>query len=379
MRERFDALDSLRGVAAMAVVVNHCLDLFPFVGGFSSAQTAHAPTAFAAWLLRSPLSLAWDGRGAVAVFFVLSGFVLSLPWFRDRALSYSSFVLRRICRIYLPYLVAVAFSMALATLLASLRPPLLSLWFDTSNWVEPVSWTAIGDHLLMLGGHNTFDNPVWSLDHEMRISLVFPLLVLPLLRFGVKSALVLAIILYGAAGALTHFAGWHGAPAELAATLRFSTFFLLGAALARYADALAEGDRHGRWIVPPGLAAWSALAAGLLLLWASREPAIMAAASGLVILSAILPGAIRGALRRRVPRALGRVSYSLYLTHLPVILSAVYLLHGRLPLPAIVVLSLLVVLPVSWLFNRLVEEPANRLGRRLTREGGGRKPLAAIP
>lgn len=363
----------------MAVVVNHCLDLFPVVGGISPGHSPHAHAAFTAWLVRSPLSLAWDGRGAVAVFFVLSGFVLSLPWFRDRALSYPAFIVRRICRIYLPYLVAVAFSMVLATLLASLRPPPLSLWFDTSNWVEPVSWAAVGDHLLMLGGHNTFDNPVWSLDHEMRISLVFPLLVLPLLRFGVKSALVLAVVLYGAAGALTHFAGWHGAPAELAATLRFSTFFLLGAALARYADALAAGDRRGRWAVPPGLASWSALAAGLLLLWVSREPALMAAASGLVILAAILPGPIRGALRRPVPRALGRVSYSLYLTHLPVILSAVYLLHGRLPLPGIVVLSLFVVLPVSWLFNRLVEEPTNRLGRRLTRDSGQRKPVAAVP
>lgn len=360
--DRFDALDSLRGLAALVVVVNHCLNLFPPFGGFGASQTVYAVDPVVAWVARSPLSLLWDGRAAVALFFVLSGFVLALPWFRGRQPTYGSFAIRRVCRIYLPYAAAVGLAMVLATTLAGLRPPPLSLWFDTANWVEPVSWAAITDHLLMLGGHNTFNNAVWSLDHEMRISLVFPLLMLPIMRFGLIGAAILAVGLYGAAGAITHFAGWHGAPAEVAASLRFGMFFVLGATLARSADRLAAG--RSRWCGP---AAWGALGAGLLLLWIGREPAVSAVGSGLVILAVILPGHIRAALMRPSPRALGRVSYSLYLTHLLVILSAVHLLHSYLPLPVIAGGVFLTALPVAWVFHRWIEAPSNQLGRRLAR------------
>ena len=370
-RGRFDALDSLRGLAALVVVVNHCLNLFPPVGGFGASQTVYVMNPVVVWLLRSPLSLLWDGRAAVALFFVLSGFVLALPWFRGRPPAYGSFVIRRFCRIYLPYAAAIGLAMALAASLAGLRPPPLSLWFDAANWVEPVSWPAIMDHLLMLGWHNTFDNAVWSLDHEMRISLIFPLLMLPIMRFGLTGAAILAVGLYGAAGAITHFAGWHGAPAEVAASLRFGMFFVLGATLASSADRLAAG--RSRWFEP---AAWGALGLGLLLLWVGREPAVSAVGSSLVILAVILPGRIRNALMRPAPRALGRVSYSLYLTHLLVILSAVHLLHTYLPLPVIAGGAFLTALPAAWIFHRWIEAPSNQLGRRLVR-ADRRQPVAA--
>ncbi len=349
---RFAALDSLRGLAALVVVVNHCLNLFPVIGGPSGAVDP-----VLAGLLRSPLSLLWDGRGAVAVFFVLSGFVLALPWVRGSGPRYGAFVIRRFCRIYLPYAVAVAAAMGLATALAPLRPVAISLWFDTANWTEPVGLAAVADHVLMLGGHNTFDNAVWSLNHEMRLSLVFPLLLWPIRRFGWMGAALLAVGLYGAAGVITHFLGWHGVPAEVAATVRFAACFILGATLAGYADRLAAVPRRGL--------GWLALGAGLLLLWASREPAVMAAASGLLILSIILPGPVRAALLRPWPLALGRISYSLYLVHLPIILSAVHLLHAALPLPVIALGSGLLSLAVAFAFHRWVEAPANRLGRRL--------------
>jgi len=355
--ERLEALDSLRGIAALVVVVNHCLNLFPFVGGGATPDAA-----WLTWIARSPLSLLWHGRGAVAIFFVLSGFVLALPWFGGRPMAHGAFILRRFCRIYLPYAAAVALAMLLATILAARRPVSLSLWFDTANWVEPVTWPAILDHLLMLGGHNSFDNAVWSLDHEMRISLIFPWLLVPVLRFGLTGAVLLAIGLYGVAGAITHFAGWHGAPAELAATLRFATFFVLGAVLAGQAETLRNTRSRSA-----GFLAWGALACGLLLLWAVTEPAGMAIGSGLVIVAVILPGGIRRALSRREPRALGRISYSLYLIHLPVILSAVCLLHDRLPLPLIAAGAFLLSLPAGWLFHAWVEAPSNQLGRRLTK------------
>ena len=64
-------------------------------------------------------------------------------------------------------------------------------------------------------------------------------------------------------------------------------------------------------------------------------------------------------------RALGHISYSLYLIHLPVLLSAVYLLLPILPIGAILVGVPPAALAAAWIFNRLVEDPAGELGRRI--------------
>lgn len=354
---RIDSLDSVRGLAALAVVINHCLNVFPVFGGYGPWQPVAAdPGSVLGWLLRSPLTLAGNGRAAVAIFFVLSGFVLALPWFHGRPPSWRHFVIRRVCRIYLPYAAAVALAMILATVLASDPSLHLSAWFD-ANWTEPVTAEVVADQVLMLGGHNTFDNAVWSLDHEMRISLLFPLLLLPVLRFGWIGAAVAAVAMYGTAGAITHFGGWHGAPAEIAATIRFGGFFILGAVLASYSDRLRVAQAEP--------AAWLSLVAGLTCLWLSQEPAVMAIGSGLVIMAAILPGGIRRTLDRPSLRWLGRISYSLYLIHLLVLLSAVHLLARHVPPVLIVFGAGLLSLPVAAVFHHRIEAPSDRLGRRL--------------
>ncbi|HEY1412478.1 MAG TPA: hypothetical protein VGF36_10065, partial [Rhodopila sp.] len=74
--------------------------------------------------------------------------------------------------------------------------------------------------------------------------------------------------------------------------------------------------------------------------------------------------------------ALGRRSYSLYLTHLLVLLAAVHLLFGHAPLPIIVGGAWVVCLPVAALFHRLIEVPSDQCGRNLARR---LRPAAAFP
>jgi peptidoglycan/LPS O-acetylase OafA/YrhL len=62
---------------------------------------------------------------------------------------------------------------------------------------------------------------------------------------------------------------------------------------------------------------------------------------------------------------LGRVSYSLYLVHLLVMLTLVHSLRGLLPLPLILALAVAGSLALAALYNWLIEMPANRLGRLL--------------
>src|SRR5262249_7776852 len=64
---RFAGLDGLRGLAAFSVFLGHTVRLIP--GPRLSDR-----------LMESPLRVLWDGTAAVDLFFVLSGFVLSLPF-----------------------------------------------------------------------------------------------------------------------------------------------------------------------------------------------------------------------------------------------------------------------------------------------------------
>src|SRR5215468_722575 len=112
MSRRFEELDSLRGLAAVTVVLNHHLNVLPSVFD----KTAYVSDQ---WLLaaikHSPLHILWAGHEAVVFFFVISGFVLALPYFK-RDLAYTPFIFKRVSRIYLPYIVAVGVAMLAATL-----------------------------------------------------------------------------------------------------------------------------------------------------------------------------------------------------------------------------------------------------------------------
>ena len=287
---RFDTLDSLRGIASLIVVFAHCCMTLPKFSDYGlhyiqPAADWNDPLIFL--LIRTPLRVLWLGRGPVALFFVLSGFVLSLPWLRGRPPAYPVFAIRRICRIYLPYISAVAIAILCATLLAPYRPVGQSEWFQKTNWVEPFTLAVAVSHLLMLGTHDTFNNVIWSLIHEMRISLIFPLLILPLLRWRIGGALCLILTLIVSVMMITRVAGSSIALQEIGASLQYSVLFVMGAATAQYASPITARLARSRPAVT-----WGFLLAGLWML-AVQWPILPAYFQGLggvfVIIAALAP------------------------------------------------------------------------------------------
>src|SRR5205814_1190229 len=97
---RARGLDGLRGLAALVVVVHHCLLTSPTLArAYLPGHRALGPGAAA--LTYSPLHLFWAGSEAVIVFFVLSGFVLTLAVSGDRA-DWLRYYPRRMLRLYVP-------------------------------------------------------------------------------------------------------------------------------------------------------------------------------------------------------------------------------------------------------------------------------------
>jgi peptidoglycan/LPS O-acetylase OafA/YrhL len=86
-------------------------------------------------------------------------------------------------------------------------------------------------------------------------------------------------------------------------------------------------------------------------------------AAGLVLLAAYWPPA-RALLRTGFFRWLGRVSFSVYLVHVPII-DALDALFGSASPAVRILLSLILALGVAELFSRFVEQPAHRLAKRV--------------
>jgi peptidoglycan/LPS O-acetylase OafA/YrhL len=62
---------------------------------------------------------------------------------------------------------------------------------------------------------------------------------------------------------------------------------------------------------------------------------------------------------------LGKISYSLYLFHLLVLLTLLHLLAGKVPVPALLILTPPLALLVAAIAFRLIEEPSKLVGRRI--------------
>ena len=98
---RESGLDGLRGLASLAVVLSHCILAFwPAMHGFSVSE--ETPT----WeliIFNSPFTGVFNGTYSVFIFFVLSGYVLSIGFFKSgREGVIQSLFLRRYLRLAIP-------------------------------------------------------------------------------------------------------------------------------------------------------------------------------------------------------------------------------------------------------------------------------------
>jgi peptidoglycan/LPS O-acetylase OafA/YrhL len=365
---RVEELDSLRGIAALSVVLHHCLVVFsafwaPYEVGYVPANPLVAALAF------SPLHLAWGGAEAVTVFFVLSGLVLAFPFLAPDRPSYGAFVVKRMIRIYLPYLAVMAVAILLMEMLLPLGHPIASAWLDR-YWQHRVDGWTVRDYLLMLGKpRENFVNPViWSLVHELRICLIFPFLMRLVRDQRPWQVLLLSLLVSSGAKLSLHSSGDLGWWSTIVDTSQYLFLFAAGAELAKHRKYLSSIFRSLHPSVRSGM-----LAGSLLLLNARWEIPSLRVISALCIwLGAILIVALtltsagKGSFLRRRPLIwLGQISYSLYLTHCLVLFSLLFLLHFYLPNELIVAFVPFLSLCVAAGVYRAVEYPALSFARKL--------------
>jgi peptidoglycan/LPS O-acetylase OafA/YrhL len=320
-------LDGLRGLAAFCVVLFHVHSTF--------APTGHDSRAFK-WIYYGSLGFG-PGRYAVAVFIVLSGYVLMLPvvtsgkrWLRN---GFKDYIVRRARRILPPYYAVLALAM-LVDLAVIARYGLNNI---RTNHIRP--GVTAGDylsHLFLV--HNVspvwafrINYPMWTVATEWQIYFLFPLLLLPLWRrFGIMAAVAagfavglavavavpatqggcpwfLGLFALGVAGACLNFSDEprlcalrDRAPWTM--LTRVSGLLFLGTMLASMALSRAAWLRHeGHWVLDVLVGLWALC----LIVTCARYRTWHREGGGPVI----------RLLESRTAVGLGTMSYSLYLTH----------------------------------------------------------------
>jgi peptidoglycan/LPS O-acetylase OafA/YrhL len=166
-------LEGLRGIAAAIVVLYH------LVLGFTNKGVGATPHGhgFRDTLLQFGLGLL-NGGAAVAVFFVLSGFILSLPFARDRSVSRVLVaILKRWPRLAALTTIACLFAWAAITLSGHdykqaahvIGAGWLASHGNSSLAGRDMSWLAALQEGLFsaFAGHVRFDSPLWTMRIEL--------------------------------------------------------------------------------------------------------------------------------------------------------------------------------------------------------------------
>lgn len=381
--QRYEELDSLRGLAALAVMMGHFLMVFtPIVQNTYNISFLDYPLNF---LKYTPLHAIWGGHEAVIMFFLLSGFVLSLPFYSNRTQSYTKYLIKRICRIYVPFIIALFAAILIRDLVYESKLTNLTSYYN-NLWVIPPDMKSIIQHLLFIGNYNTtrYDPILWTLVHEMRISILFPFVMFVIVKGGWKVGLPLAFVLtFGSEILLENIKTRY--MTNFVVSLHYASFFIIGALLARYREELKSvfSRLNGWWsalllVVAICLYAFKWIGYGedfQKVFMPNRGDWLTALGASIFIVTAVSSVWLSKLLQRKPLVFLGKISYSLYLYHMIVLLSLVHLLNGVMDTAFIVLIAFVCSFVVGAMSYYWIELPSIKLGKLLT--GWGKKPAVA--
>lgn len=346
--QRYAHLDGLRAIAALGVMVEHL-----FGDLIRQAPAAAGPMSVVARSVSESLSL---GRFGVALFFLISGFVVPFSISGETPLRH--FAISRLFRLYPAFWLALVLLMLTgglppaATVLANLTmaPPLFG-----QPWLSPIYWTLFVELAFYALAALLFATGLLR-----RISALLGLS----LCLIAATALPIQLRVQGVVELPVQYLGMHLSFLFLGLLLRLwlverrpgaglAALVLglaqLAALLAVASFSLARGDNFVMEGLTPVLGAYIAALA--------------------VFLAAIRLERPRSGLLARI----GLISYSLYLFH-GIVNAAVYCaltLTGGIGDIGTMLICVGLTLALSWLVYRCVERPMIRFGRSLSarREG----------
>lgn len=315
--DRVPVINGLRGIAILAVLFCHSVSgTVPRSGPFLSWGGLDIP-------LSALITNGWTG---VNLFFILSGFVLYLPYaagertmtdWRDGFAFY-----RRRCRRLLP----LFYVAAVAVLAFHATEGMTAAYLNEAAWLLSLAFMLSASHF-----GPSFNIPLWSIGVEILFSLLFPAIVLRARSIGLGRWLWIALALSLAARILgfLSFPNADGASFQADNIACRLDEFVLGMMLAKLH---AEGrlPRRPRIFAVAGVgliaAAWIGFDLCLHEIWPPLVRAglndVLDAGFAAIIVAALAPRSrVAAALSWAPLQVLGMMCYSLYIWHWPVLMA----------------------------------------------------------
>ncbi len=340
-------LDGLRFIAIALVVIGHTQQLVAMKLGMTMGADETA-----AFILSRMVV-------GVELFFVISGFILGLPFAANSLadgppVNLRSYFLRRITRLEPPYIICMLLLFVLAG----------SLSIEQGKHLLA---SLLYLHNVAYGASSTINVVAWSLEVEVQFYILAPLLAA--LFFWPKSPIFRRGLIVGAAIGnflLRHLVEWHFG-AQPVSLFFYLQYFLAGFLIADlYVTDWKQKQAKSYWADLWVVLAWAAFLG--LVAHGPRAMSLITAA----LLTVIVACSLRGVMTSRVlgfaPIAIiGGACYSIYLLHLPLI----HFLMPRLPaiqfgdtvIPNVFAYGLtavIVIVPLSMLYFLAIERPCMR-------------------
>ncbi len=366
MTGKITYLDGLRGVAAVNVMIMHFFVVLTpamIYGNKLPSHFGNLDLIFSS----TPLGLIGAGNFSVCIFFVLSGYVLTQKYFktRDNSIIISGAV-RRYPRLFIPVFATVMLSFLLAsaglyryyieTMMISAGSNYRDYWAFTPDLVDALKQAVWGS--FFVGGKTAYNPVLWTMKIEFFGSmLVFAMALLfgPLRNrwtFYLAAAMLFLNTYYLAFIIGMLLSDIFNSKLQLFKTENKTILFTLvasGLFLGSYPmSPLTDDSLYGfldNGLFQTPLVTYHIIGAGMIMYVLLNSQGLQKVFSS------------------PVPVFLGKISYSLYLVHFPVISSftcALFLaLYPVLPYGEAFliscILSLFLIMPLSYLFYRYID------------------------
>lgn len=343
LKTRLAALDGLRLVAALMVVLYHYAAL--------TRPWGHNPDTIFPTLNRFA-QFGWLG---VEIFFLVSGFVICMSiWGR----TVGDFAVSRVSRLFPAYWVAVP----LTALVVKMWPEIHSIR----------GWDAVIINMTMLqAGNNTMnvDDVYWTLFVELKFYLLMAVVIL----CGVTYRNM--IVFCGVWTVAAALAPSLGSPALAAFAMPvYAPFFIAGIAfylMRRYGQnpvlwaivlmQLLLSQRYVHYRMESNLGKYVAAA---LPTW----PARLIIIAGFALIAAIALGAFDKVQWKWLSTA-GAITYPLYLIHMYIGMTLIHHFRNRAPAAVLLISVTVLMMVTAWLIHRFVERPVGLWLRNSMRRG----------
>jgi peptidoglycan/LPS O-acetylase OafA/YrhL len=342
-------IDGLRFLAIALVVADHAAIA---LNVSTHASVVEAPFGAASQPNHPDPAFTLFGRGSVGVlvFFMVSGFVLALPFIRNQLsgaepVALRRYLLRRVTRIEPPYLIVMTLLFAGSLVAGS--------GVGLGHFVASLFYL----HGTYYGTDSPLNSVAWSLEIEVQFYLLVPALAVLLCagRRRVRRQRIIAIVALAIA---CRAFGLMTAYTFLGSSIQF---FLLGWLLADiYVEDWAEAPPSARVWDVVGFATMPALLVIVPTRWGAAVLPLLVFVLGYSIFRGI---ALRRLLSDRWIATVGGMCYSIYLVHYPlfILLSRSLRPFATLPSSAALIVACALLMPaalvVGGIFFVLVERP----------------------